>query len=86
VTIVEAAGRGPAGSMEVAVWSVAVVVVGAVPGLGLVAGIVLAATRLRDNRVARVLVPVLGAAATLLWALGVLAPFGGADVGPASPA
>ena len=69
------------GGLELALWSLLVVLAGAVPGLGLAVGIVLALTRLRENRVARVLVPLLGAVATVLWALGLWAPFGGAGVG-----
>jgi hypothetical protein len=75
-----------AGGLELGLWSLLVVLAGAVPGLGLAVGVVLALTRLRENRVARVLLPLLGAAATVLWALGILAPFGGAGVsGPMQP-
>ena len=70
-----------AGGLELAFWSLLVVLAGAVPGLGLAVGLVLALTRLRENRVARVLVPLLGAVATVVWALGLWAPFGGAGAG-----
>ena len=69
------------GGLELALWSLLVVIAGAVPGLGLAVGLVLAVTRLRENRVARVLVPLLGAVATVLWALGVWAPFEGSGTG-----
>ena len=75
MSVVEPSVEHPAGGLELALWSLLVVIAGAVPGLGLAVGLVLAVTRLRENRVARVLVPLLGAVATVLWALGVWAPF-----------
>jgi len=72
---------------ELALWGVLVVVAGGVPGLGLVIGLVLAATRLREHRTARVAIPVLGAVATLLWAAGLWSGlFDGSGVGPVSEA
>jgi type III secretory pathway component EscS len=74
--------RRRAASPELALWSVLVVLAGAVPGLGLVVGLVLAMTRLRENRTARVVVPILGAVATAVWALGLWGGFGSSGVGP----
>jgi hypothetical protein len=83
MTVVESASPNKASGAEIGLWSVLVVVAGAVPALGLAVGIVVAVTRLRENHVARILVPLLGAAATVLWALGL---WGGAwddaGVGP----
>jgi hypothetical protein len=81
MSVVESPVERPAGGLELALWALLVVLAGAVPGLGLAVGLVLAMTRLRENRVARVLVPVLGAVATVLWALGLWAPFGASDTG-----
>lgn len=68
---------------ELAFWSVLVVLAGAVPGLGLVVGLLLAMTRLREHRTARVALPVLGLVATVLWALGLWGGFfGDSGVGP----
>jgi hypothetical protein len=70
-------------SSELVLWSVLVVLAGAVPGLGLIVGLLLAMTRLRDNRTARVVIPILGAAATAFWVLGLWGGFfGGSGVGP----
>jgi hypothetical protein len=81
MSVVESPTDGRAGGLELALWSLLVVLAGAVPGLGLAVGLVLAMTRLREHRVARVLVPLLGAVATVLWALGLWAPFGGSGAG-----
>jgi hypothetical protein len=85
MNVVQAADGRSASGAEVALWSLLVVVAGAVPGLGLAVGVALSLTRLRGNRLARVLVPALGAVATVLWVLGLVAVDGGVDVGPAVP-
>ena len=69
-------------SVELALWGVLVVIAGAVPGLGLVAGLVLGGTRLRGHRTARVVLPVLGALATVFWAAGIFGGFEGGSAGP----
>ena len=57
------------------------------PGLGLAVGLVLAATRLREHRTARVAIPVLGAVATLFRAARLWSGlFDGSGVGPVSEA
>lgn len=72
---------------ELGLWGVLVVVAAGVPGLGLAVGLVLAATRLREHRTARVVIPVLGAVATLFWAAGLWSGlFDGSGVGPVSEA
>ena len=76
-------GKGAAPG-ELALWSVLVVLAGALPGLGLVVGLLLAMTRLRENRTARVVIPIVGALATALWALGLWGGFFG-DSGVGSP-
>jgi len=84
MSVVEASvGKGAAPG-ELALWSVLVVLAGALPGLGLVIGLLLAMTRLRDNRTARVVIPIVGALATALWALGLWGGFFG-DSGVGSP-
>ena len=68
---------------ELALWSVLVVLAGALPGLGLAVGLLLAMTRLRENRTARVVIPILGAVATAMWVLGLWGGFfGDSGVGP----
>ena len=87
MTVADAAPASKASGPEIALWSVLVVLAGGVPGLGLAVGIVLALTRLRENRRARLVVPILGAAATALWALGLWAGAwdGSGGFGPALP-
>ncbi len=74
--------RRRAASPELALWWVLVVLAGAVPGLGLVVGLMLAMTRLRENRTARVVVPILGAVATAVGALGLWGAFGSSRAEP----
>jgi hypothetical protein len=84
MSVVEASVRKSAAPGELALWSVLVVLAGALPGLGLAVGLLLAVTRLRENRTARVVVPILGALATAMWALGLWGGyFGDSGVGPA---
>ena len=81
MSVVESSAGGRAAGPELALWAVLVVLAGAVPGLGLAVGLVLAMTRLRENRTAKVILPILGAAATVMWALGLWGGFGGSGVG-----
>ena len=83
MSIVEASVGTKASRAELAFWSVLVVLAGALPGLGLAVGLLLAMTRLRESRTARVVIPALGAVATVLWALGLWGGFfGDSGVGP----
>lgn len=83
MSVVEASLRKRAARPELAFWSMLVVLAGGLPGLGLIVGLVLAMTRLRENRTARVVVPILGAVATAMWILGLWGGFfGGSGVGP----
>jgi len=87
MNVVEASLGQRAARPELALWSVLVVVAGGLPGLGLALGLLLAMTRLRENRTARVVIPILGAVATVFWALGLWGGFfGDSGVGPSSGA
>lgn len=59
------------GSGEIALWWIGVMVLGwSCPGLGLVLGVVAAATRMRAHRVQRVALPVVGAVVSVVAVLG----------------
>ena len=70
-----------ASTLEVAIWSIVMVIAAVIPGLGLIIGVGAPLTRLGGNRVARIAVPVLGAVATVFWSVGLISGVAGSAAG-----